>query len=875
MESFLQSNWGAFALTAVAGLLVLDLYLRIFGATRSLAGPNVPHYNPTTSETASQVQSVVDGQKDSPRSTDAPNPSQARDQREVSPASTRDSHPSKTAEKSSGRRKLGPETVFRLEGLPMTYQGTQINESETEYIVRKALNAADGLDIFVESLARHPTTPSQTATIRFSEVPYDIDQGIQSDGVSGITYRSPKDSKSKLDLTMDTRFDGFTALYSPPETERTLDVVALPGLGGHPFWSFKARKQDFMWLRDGLRKSVPSAQVLVYGYDSHLQKSNSFQSLQDLGLNFALALMSLIKASNKESGGIRPVVLIGQSLGGLVIKEALCKLAVGRKEERDLLKSVEAVLFFGTPNSGMDISSTIPMVRGQPNEDFLRSIGRDSADLRRLAEKWEKAIDPTGDGSVSQTLKIYSFYETMQSPTAAKDEFGRWRMNGPPVVLVDRVSATHGRSWESNENSRVIAIDAPHSDMVKFKSINDGVYTNFIVPWLRDATENRSKYLEGWLSRKEEELLESCLASLSFPDQESHRHEIVDAKNHTCEWILNHDVYKEWLSSSQPLLWIEGQAGVGKSTVLKYALQDSERAPPSDAIVASYFFYGNGTDLQKTPLGLYRCLLRQIIPHFPRTFQWLLRECQERSQSGQTWTWKSEELRYSLKERLPEASKRRPITIFIDALDECPEECRDDLADFIDFLTEPSVSASLKICVSCRQYPMLYTRGIRIPVQENNEHDIDVYVKDRLSPLEDEHRPIIEQQIIDKANGVFQWAVIVCKEVMRMRKGGIRIEMILDAIDSIPEDLHLLVTGEQRKKNFTQLHEFLGRVGEFERALQDYEDVGQFPGMWIAESGRRAVDEEAPAELSYGSDDEPSGLNLFGLAHSPYVERYF
>ncbi|KAL2675967.1 hypothetical protein IWX47DRAFT_416009 [Phyllosticta citricarpa] len=450
MESFLQSNWGAFALTAVAVLLVLDVYLRIFGATRSLADPNVPHDNPTTFETASQVQSVVDGQKDYPRSTDAPNPSQARRQKEDSPAPIRDSDPSKTAEKSSGRRKLGPETVFRLEGLPMTYQGTQINESETEYIVRKALNAADGLDIFVESLARHPTTPSQTATIRFSEVPYDIDQGIQSDGVSGITYRSPKDSKLKIDLTMDTRFDGFTALYSPPETERTLDVIALPGLGGHPFWSFKARKQDFMWLRDGLRKSVPSAQVLVYGYDSHLQKSNSFQSLQDLGLNFALALMSLIKASNKESGGIRPVVLIGQSLGGLVIKE----LAVGRKEEQDLLKSVEAVLFFGTPNSGMDISSTIPMVRGQPNEDFLRSIGRDSADLRRLAEKWEKAIDPTGDGSVSQTLKIYSFYETMQSPTAAKDEFGRWRMNGPPVVLVDRVSATHGRSWESNENSR-------------------------------------------------------------------------------------------------------------------------------------------------------------------------------------------------------------------------------------------------------------------------------------------------------------------------------------------------------------------------------------------------------------------------------------
>lgn len=76
-------------------------------------------------------------------------------------------------------------------------------------------------------------------------------------------------------------------------------VIALPGLGGHPFGSLKARGKDYMWLRDGLPKSLPSARVHIYGYDSHLQNSDSFQNLQDLGLKFAHALITLRKNCQK------------------------------------------------------------------------------------------------------------------------------------------------------------------------------------------------------------------------------------------------------------------------------------------------------------------------------------------------------------------------------------------------------------------------------------------------------------------------------------------------------------------------------------------------------------------------------------------------
>jgi hypothetical protein len=60
-------------------------------------------------------------------------------------------------------------------------------------------------------------------------------------------------------------------------------VIAISGLGGHAFGSFKERHESFMWLRDALPLDVPGARILIYGYDTRLVRSSSFQNLMDLG----------------------------------------------------------------------------------------------------------------------------------------------------------------------------------------------------------------------------------------------------------------------------------------------------------------------------------------------------------------------------------------------------------------------------------------------------------------------------------------------------------------------------------------------------------------------------------------------------------------
>ncbi|KAI4264152.1 MAG: hypothetical protein L6R42_000733 [Xanthoria sp. 1 TBL-2021] len=94
-------------------------------------------------------------------------------------------------------------------------------------------------------------------------------------------------------IVLDSHFEGLTPRNSfPNQQEHLLDVIALTGLGGHAFTSFKQREQDFMWLRDTLPEDLPGAQVWIYGYDSKLTASLSFQDLEALSSTFRRTLAS-------------------------------------------------------------------------------------------------------------------------------------------------------------------------------------------------------------------------------------------------------------------------------------------------------------------------------------------------------------------------------------------------------------------------------------------------------------------------------------------------------------------------------------------------------------------------------------------------------
>ncbi|KAF5669915.1 kinesin light chain [Fusarium denticulatum] len=235
-------------------------------------------------------------------------------------------------------------------------------------------------------------------------------------------------------------------------------IIAISGLGGHAFGSFKERNGDHMWLRDSLPydlkhedRSRPMARVMIYGYKSNVHDSNNFQDLEDLARSFYNSLLVLARTPTT-----RPIIFIAHSLGGLIVKQS-------KKEDGlKLGKAIYGIVFFGVPHDGMDISSLIAMVGDKPNRFLIESISRINPQmLREQRHQFDTALGREGDS------EIVCFYETEESATAQKDKYGRWTMQGPSTCLVTKSSATYGRSWEDGPE-HTCAIARSHSDMVKF-----------------------------------------------------------------------------------------------------------------------------------------------------------------------------------------------------------------------------------------------------------------------------------------------------------------------------------------------------------------------------------------------------------------------
>ena len=224
-----------------------------------------------------------------------------------------------------------------------------------------------------------------------------------------------------------------------------------------------------MWLCDSLPDDLPNARIMLYGYDTEVAGSHSFQKLEDLASTLRSTIQTLVLEEEvQQRHRTRPIVFVAYSLGGLVFKEALIQMN-SDKNSCNLLGSICGALFFGVPSQGMDISHLLPMVEGQPNEDLIRSLSVESAFLYKQSRDFPKAFD-------FHDSEIVCFYETLKSPTAMEDCLcclsadlfqynGKWQMSGPSTILVSNFSATRSRPHEI-EPQNAHPINKTHSDKV-------------------------------------------------------------------------------------------------------------------------------------------------------------------------------------------------------------------------------------------------------------------------------------------------------------------------------------------------------------------------------------------------------------------------
>jgi hypothetical protein len=161
-----------------------------------------------------------------------------------------------------------------------------------------------------------------------------------------------------------------------------------------------------MWLRDRLPRDMPNARSIIYGYDTHLIRSESVKDVDDM----AIALIGKMKSIGRSSPSAKPLLMLAHSLGGIVLKQAMVMMARSRESGGFMVDLIRGVIFFGVPNKGMRISHLLPMVEGQPNAKIVRLLSPDSDFLPNLDRQFSGIAR-------HRDIKIMSVYETKRSTT--------------------------------------------------------------------------------------------------------------------------------------------------------------------------------------------------------------------------------------------------------------------------------------------------------------------------------------------------------------------------------------------------------------------------------------------------------------------------
>ncbi|KAH6628296.1 hypothetical protein F5144DRAFT_303722 [Chaetomium tenue] len=554
------------------------------------------------------------------------------------------------------------------------------------------------------------------------------------------------------------------------------------------------RQEDIYWPADLVPQTVPSSRILTYGYDTRIGhrltgRPVSKKSAYDHAWDFLCEFEYLRRNINEKS---RPVLFIAHSLGGIIVKEALRRARSSKSTKPHLYNIFGAAagfILFGTPHRGADprsflhhlLSTSVQVLGVQVNKGIVNTLMPNTEELAQLMDEFLVMAQ-------EKCFQVYSFQE----------EYGLKSLFGTKVV----------EDWSSCLNNPVLEtkqfISSNHMDMCRFSGLKDSEYTkvaaalNQILGTIesREGTVKCRQTSKGGQSpgtaheppiseqgiqnnngsHQTLDLWKLLVEKLYFTEIDERLTNLTAAQRGTCRWFLNTPEYTSWREPTQQpslgsFLWIWGHPGTGKSTLMKLLFEEvkgdaklSQKGSASP-ITLSFFFLARGTLEERSTNGLYRSLLYQLFKE-AADLQHSLQEALTISGAKNIHAkgWNEE----ALKQTLNRAVRRlgdRPLTIFVDALDECDDDQARGMVGFFEDLCELAQDRKnqLRICLSSRHYPHIETKGRNIILEDEAGHreDIEKYIKKTLRLPESKDAQSLRSEILEASRMIFLWVVLV------------------------------------------------------------------------------------------------------------------
>ena len=234
-------------------------------------------------------------------------------------------------------------------------------------------------------------------------------------------------------------------------SEPLVDLIFVHGLGGgsRKTWC-KFGKPENYWPKEWLPRDPEfrRTRVHTFGYQADWNRRSSVLDIHD----FARGLISSIQTDPAIRKSNSKLVLVGHSMGGIVIKKAYL-LAQQDPAIRQLGDRIHSLYFLATPHRGSELAGTLKSILKftYGEKTFVNEIERNSTSVEAVNDAFRH---------YAGNLRLYSFYET--EPLA---KFGA------RALIVEKDSAILGLP-----NEQAVPLSADHRTICKFSSRTDVNY---------------------------------------------------------------------------------------------------------------------------------------------------------------------------------------------------------------------------------------------------------------------------------------------------------------------------------------------------------------------------------------------------------------
>ncbi|KAF2647583.1 hypothetical protein K491DRAFT_298567 [Lophiostoma macrostomum CBS 122681] len=280
------------------------------------------------------------------------------------------------------------------------------------------------------------------------------------------------------------------------------------------------------------------------------------------------------------------------------------------------------------------------------------------------------------------------------------------------------------------------------------------------------------------IQRQNDQLRRSFL----FNPRNARKTAVRKAHEETFQWVFEapdddiHSTFRKWiLADDNPLFWVQGKPGSGKSTLMKFLAFDDRtseliRSKHLSHAILVHFTWMADKKVDGTLRGLLCSLIYQILEadtdgHLTARF---VRDLPKYRRRISPIEWEMEELEHIL-ETLVKLYKGL-VVMFVDGLDEL--DVSEDKMQLNQSLLEVALRVkNLKLCVSSRPEPefqLLLRKYPTIRLQDLTENDMRIEAESELPKyfafamrtISSWELHDLISLIVEKAQGVFLWIIL-------------------------------------------------------------------------------------------------------------------